>query len=74
MLAEMVDAVLAQAQFFQRGDGLLPLGFPRFPLGQIEICNQFAEPLKRDCPPVIVVVFDNLLLIFGITFVHVDFP
>ena len=73
LFAQMLDPLGLEAQFFERSDRLLPLGRPCFALSQIEVRDQLAEPLQRDRFAVIVVVFDDFLLVFRVLSTHV-FP
>ena len=63
-----------QAEFFQCADDVLPLPLAALALGQVQLGHQLAEPLQRDRLAVLVVVLDDLLLVFRVFLVHAVLP
>ena len=63
LLAQMFNARGGDFQLLEGSLDILPLLLAFFSFRQVKFGNQFAEPLQRYCSPILVVIFDDALLI-----------
>ena len=61
---QVVDVILLDAKLFQVIGQRLPVPLAFFPLGQVEFRDEFLNTLQGNRIAVLVVVFDNSLLMF----------
>ncbi len=60
---KVIDLRLGDLQFLQVADDHFPLLLPFFALGEVEFGHQLLQPLQRDRLAILVVVFDDILLV-----------
>src|SRR6476659_3151248 len=70
----MLNASRRQTQLLQSAVDIFPLLLAGLALGQVQLGDELAEPLKRDGFAVVVEILDNLLLILRVTFFHDGLP
>ncbi len=63
---QMIDLRLLQTQFGQVQLHLFPVSLPLLPFGQIELGHQLLHPLQGDRVAILVVVLDDVLLVFRV--------
>jgi hypothetical protein len=69
-LAQVLNTIGRNAALLERRDHLVPFRLPAFTFGEIKIGYEFTQSLKRNGIAIVVIVFDDFLLILGIFFTH----